>query len=297
MHEGEAGIDVLARPLQAKIHGAAGEAPQRAARDGVAAALVAQRVAGPFELRAQPVHLTPGGLETRQAVLRAAEGGHALAAEEVQPERAAAADVARAGAEGFGELCQRVGEVAPRAQPPEAKAEREVERAPAAGGHHVLAAIDAGADDVLQPDREGGVPGPLLQQAQLHVEGAVGGVAAAGGGVQAVGEAEGRLQEGQGLEVEEDEAPLVAVGDAALEGAVLAEAGVAHLDQARAAEAAAGRRHFLGPSRQGCQGEQQDGEKRQEGEPGGARHGLRNGSRFRDPLAMARGRRQAATAG
>ena len=123
--------------------------------------------------------------------------------------------------------------------------------------------MDAGADQVLQPDGEGGQPLPLLQQAELEVEGAVGRGAAARGAVQPVREAEGRLQEGQGLEIHEPEVPLMAERDAGLQRAVRAEAGVAHLQQPDAAVIAArGRNRGVLGARGGgeAEGEEEGGE-------------------------------------
>jgi hypothetical protein len=109
---------------------------------------------------------------------------------------------------------------------------------------------------------------------QFQVEGAVVGGALAGGAVQPVGQPEGGLDEGQRLETEKPELPLIAQRRAGFKGPVRAEAGVAHLDEPDATEIGAGAGHLL------------RGGRRPGGDPEGEPHDKppRSGSKGRRPL-------------
>ena len=197
-------------PLQAEIDPRR-RLPEQAARPrGIPAALVAQRVAGPFELGPQPLDVAEGRRQRRQAPLNSAEHRRALAAEQAaETGSAARADLPRPlAAEPAPDLAHRIADIGARAEPPPPKAERQVDVPDPLRRDDVLAAIEPGADDVLQPDRQGRTPRVLLPKAQLEVEGAVVGDAAPARRVQPVGEAEGGLQEWQCLEGKEPGVPL-----------------------------------------------------------------------------------------
>ena len=259
MDEMHARIHIRVRlPLQAEID-ARRRLPAQAARPRrISAALIAQRVAGPFELGPQALDVAERRGQGWQAPLDTAEHRRPLAAEEAaEIGRPACADPPRPlAAKTAPDLAHRIADVAARAEPAPAEAERHVHVPEPLRRDDVLATVEPGADHVLQADGQCRTPRVLLPKAQLQVEGAVVGDAAAARRVQPVGEAEGGLQEGQGLEGEKPGVPLPAPGRAGLDGAVGAKPRVAHFDQAGAAEIAPRRGRLFRARRRG-NGQQQ----------------------------------------
>jgi hypothetical protein len=123
-------------------------------RGRVAAALVAQRVGAVFDLGPQPLDLAERGRDGRHRPFEAAEdAGMGAAEDRVQREGAALADAARPRVQLRKAIAEGVGQIAPGGEPPPAQAEGRVHRPEALGGDEELAAIKAGAQEVLQAKR------------------------------------------------------------------------------------------------------------------------------------------------
>ncbi len=253
-------IQPAIRPGEARIHPARRLAAQIRRAGGIAAALVAQRVARELDLRPQPIQRPEGRPHLRQRILDPAEQRGIRAAEEPEGvDRAALVHAPRPHLEPLRDPAQRVAQVCPRPEPPPAHAERHVQRPEALRRGHVFARIEPRADEVLQPDRQRRLPVPFLQQPQLHVEGTVIRHAGARGRVQPLRQAIGRLQPGKGLKGEKPEPPLVPQRCPGLDHPIRPEPRIAHLQQADAAVIRPRPRHLL-RGRSG--GEEQRGDER-----------------------------------
>ena len=120
-------------------------------------------VRGVLGLEAQPLGRAP---------LEAAEGGRRAAEVLVELGRAALAEVA------WRALPEGRADVARRAEPPPAEAQRRAKPRHQPGRHrlggdHVLARVNPGAEEVAQADGHGGHVAPLVQHPEREVEGAV----------------------------------------------------------------------------------------------------------------------------
>ena len=201
MDEMHAGIEPgVGLPFQAEIEPGARPPAEPVGAGGVAAALVAQRVARPFELGPQP--LGPGQ-PGRHGIFDAAEHRRILAMEQAaEAGGAATPDMPRPGQVARVDHPQRVAQVGAGAEPAPAQAEGQVEIPDPLRGNQIFPGIEPGADHVLRADGQRRQPPPFPPQPGLHIEGAVGGGALPGRRVQPVGQPEGRFEEGQRLEIE-----------------------------------------------------------------------------------------------